>query len=216
MPDPLRIPYTTARGAVGPLYRALVGVAERVAVVGALRRQEPIPGDVEVLVRLRASADLFGASRPEADGVRQILRDWGDLVRDTGTVLQAAPREPGRPRVTVAVVGPDASWGLSVLRATGPASFVARVHQALASRGLRVAADGTRLLDAAGAPAAADDEVDVFALAGLPPVPPERRAAGVDEADPPRPRDGAPAERVAKHRGVHQGRGMTIEADDAA
>lgn len=215
MSDPLTIPYAAARAAVGPLYRALVGAAERVAVVGALRRQEPVAGDVEVLVRLRASVDLFGASRSDVDGVRRVLREWGDLARDTGTVFQAAPREPGRPRVTVAVVGPDASWGLSVLRATGPAPFVARVHQALASRGLRVSADGTSLLDAAGVPAAADDEADIFALAALIPVPPEHRGATAGEADPRRPMDGAPIERAAKHRGVHQGRGMTIEADDA-
>jgi DNA polymerase/3'-5' exonuclease PolX len=210
------IAYADARALVAPLYRALERVTARVAVVGALRRREALTSPVEILVCLReSSGDLFGGSQLDRDSVRAAVHGWGDVTREAGDVVEAVARANGDLRITVLMVSPDASWGWMVLRHTGPLAFARHVQAALEAQGVRVSPDGTRLLGPSSAIVEADDEAAVFHLAALAQVPPEHRAAvEVAGGDRPTPRLEPRDPSTTRHRGEHQGRGMTIERDD--
>lgn len=209
------IAYSEARALVAPLYRALERVTARVAVVGALRRREAVTSPVEILVWLReSSGDLFGGSQLDHDSVRAAVHGWGDVTRDLGDAVDAMERGSGL-RVTILVVPPEASWGWMVLRHTRPPAFARHVQAALETRGVRISPDGRRLIDSSSAVVDADDEAAVFTLAALDPIAPEHRAA-VEVADSarPAPRSESRDSSTTRHRGEHQGRGMTIERDD--
>ncbi|HLL46164.1 MAG TPA: hypothetical protein VK399_05630 [Longimicrobiaceae bacterium] len=210
------IAYPEARDLVAPLYRALERVADRVMIVGALRRREDVTGPIDILVRPSESpGDLFGGSQADYDSVRAAVRGWGDVTRETPSVLEAVARGTSNLRAAILIVGPDTTWGWIVLRHTGPLPFARYVQRSLEGQGIQVSSDGMRLLTSSSAVVEAVDEATVFALAATAVVPPEDRAAvEVAYDDMPAPRSTSRAASHLRHRGEHQGRGMTIERDD--
>lgn len=188
---------------------------------GAVRRNQATD-EIELLaLAKRSAANLFGEAEPDLQAIVDTVSGWGDVTRRGDGALVCTLREasgsagrPGQRVVVYTVVSADA-WGSTMLRLTGPGSFVSFVAERLAQNGYTMDARGEGLRGVRGGMIGTPDEATVFRLAGIDFVQPEQRVADGNAAGAARGDTERDHVRSAPSRNAteHQGRGMPIERD---
>ena len=135
-------------------------------MAGSLRRHCETIGDVDVVAACRIDPHVIAASFTHGPGVRQV--SGADSASPSVTYLDGA-------HLHLHCV-PERDFAVALWRATGSGNHVSAVAAKLAQRG--VILDGDALRDARGAVLDVPDEPTIYALAGLPFIPPEMREDG--------------------------------------
>ena len=144
------------------MVRAHPGVL-RAEVAGSVRRHRETIGDTDIVAACAADPIAIAGSFARAPGVRE--------VHDGGSGSLSLTYADGA-RLDLHCVA-DHDFTVALWRATGSSSHVEAVAERLAARGLTL--DGDLLRDGRGAPVPVGAEEEIYALAGLPRIPPEMR-----------------------------------------
>ncbi|MBI4564624.1 MAG: hypothetical protein HY716_08035 [Planctomycetes bacterium] len=168
------------------LVQRLRPACERVAVVGSIRRQSPMVGDIEFVAiprfeprPLPMQLSLWGHPREKLTKPTNML--WETLDRlgvkytKEGPIYRQFTWQGVQVDVYTCELG---NWGWILFHRTGPGDLRARIGSMLVERGY-AAADGW-IWDAREGKLSIDrvvtpEEEDVFRILGIPYVPPERR-----------------------------------------
>ncbi|MHB8762088.1 MAG: DNA polymerase/3'-5' exonuclease PolX [Coriobacteriia bacterium] len=137
-------------------------VVEAASLAGSIRRMKETVGDVDVLVASRDPAAVMEAVR--------LLPMVTSVVASEETktsVLTASGRQ-----ADVRVVAPE-SWGAALQYFTGSAGHNVRLREIAKARSLKISEYG--VFDATGSRVAGVTEEDVYAVLGMPLMPPEIR-----------------------------------------
>jgi DNA polymerase (family 10) len=165
-----RTPLGRAMTSVEPILRTLQGAAgvQWATAAGSIRRGEDTVGDLEIVAASDRPARAIDALIEATSPARLLHRS----ERRLHLMLDRAP-------VAVRFADPAAA-GSELLYRTGSAGHLEALRARAQTRGLRLSAAG--LIDASGAVRRFEIEDDLYAVLGLPPIPPEIRS-GEDEVD---------------------------------
>lgn len=169
--------YRTA-GSMSLYHRAAIGARSLLAAVrshpdiekaelgGSVRRHRETIGDVDVVAACTTDPRAVAASFVRAPGVRQVSR--GDTASPSITFMDGT-------HVDLFCVTPR-DFAVALWRATGSLAHVQAVTAMLERHGVTLVGDELR--DNTGRAIDISDEARIYALAGLPFIPPEMREEG--------------------------------------
>jgi DNA polymerase (family X) len=135
-------------------------------IAGSLRRHRETVGDIDVVAACTRDPLVVAVSFARGPGVRQVVR--GATTSPSITYMDGA-------QLDLHCVSPR-DFAVALWRATGSAEHVTAVTERLAQDGIVL--DGDTLRDAHGSTLDVPDETKLYALAGLPFIPPEMREEG--------------------------------------
>ena len=135
-------------------------------VAGSVRRHRETVGDVDIVAGCRVDPLAVAKSFVRGPGVRQVARE--ETASPSITYMDGA-------HLDLHCV-PESHVAVALWRATGSEEHVQAVTRRLSDRGLSVRGDELR--DAKDAVVPVADETALYALAGLPLIPPELREEG--------------------------------------
>lgn len=178
-----------ARPRAEGLCEKLAPYAERVAIVGSVRRGCPMVSDIELLLEPKSrEASLFGDREPVIEPIRRTLSRFGALKPNGDRYIRCTSTEEGACPVDVFLVHPPATWGTLQAIRTGPGDLSRicvtklrekgwRCHQGrvlrplISDAGEGDAVLGGRMYEEVPTPT----ELEFFEACGVPRVPPEKR-----------------------------------------
>ena len=156
--------------------RHLAPAVSRIEIAGSVRRGKAHVGDIEIVCEPLIQTSLFGdGEEPLVDAVKHRLWSIGKWVRGGARYMKITDlfENPGV-SLDVFLVHPPSQWGTLFLIRTGSAGFSTRIATRLKNRGTPFR-DGRVVNLATGETIPTPEEEDVFRLAELAFVPPERR-----------------------------------------
>jgi DNA polymerase/3'-5' exonuclease PolX len=171
-----KLPLADARKLAEAIVSRLSGYCQRIEIAGSIRRCKPEVGDIEIVALPLFDRDMFGAISENhlLDGV-----DWlkfGKVIKNGHKYKQIELHEG--PNLDLFIVTPPAQWGVQFLIRTGSADFS---HRFVTQKKLGgTLPSNLRVQDGAiwsnNHIIETPEENDVFALAGIPFVEPEKRS----------------------------------------
>jgi len=190
MPECPRVGLSLARLRAVGLCEKLGPYVQRIEIVGSIRREKPLVGDIEILLEPKTrEASLFGDREPVIEPIRRTLSRFGALTKNGDRYIRVTGTEPGAIPVDVFLVHPPATWGTLQAIRTGPAELSRYCVTRLRYRGWRCV--GGRVLRPAPAGATegaaviggrmyeqvpTNGEEAFFAACDVPFVPPQERS----------------------------------------
>ena len=173
-----KLPLAQARQIAESVIVRLEPYCERIEIAGSIRRQKPEVGDIEIVAIPKPTFDLFGTPGMEPHQLDIVTwEDFGNMVKGGHKYKQIELREGVN--LDLFIVTPPAQWGIQFLIRTGSADFS---HRFVTHKGqggllpgyLRVQ-DGAIWSNNHIIPT--PEEIDVFNLAGVEYISPEKRTA---------------------------------------
>ena len=135
----------------------------RAEIAGSLRRRREVIGDIDIVAACRSDPSRVAASFARAPGVRDVVG---------GGRSHVSIRYVDGTRLDLYCVRPE-DFAVAFCRATGSQGHLDDLRVRGASRGVTLSGDEVR--DAAGSRIEVADEAALYALLGLPWIPPELR-----------------------------------------